>query len=263
MLLFQGNPFQHRVYLTSANAATTLVYNLGNQVTSYFNLRTTNDDLNATNARLLAENANLRQQVAMLEEKLFTDTLVPGSLTPRFSYRVGRVINNSIFKPHNYITIDKGSADGIAPEQGVIDRNGVVGIIANVNTHSSRAMSLLNPDFRLSCKLKGTDINGSLVWDGEDPSTALLEELPRQTVYKQGDTVVTSGYSTVFPAGLPVGTVIDDGKKHQENFFTLRIKLFADFSSLSNVQIVSDNFQQEIRETENPTPIGKEPEKNN
>ena len=84
------------------------------------------------------------------------------------------------------------------------------------------------------------------MWDGDDPSVALLEELPRHTVFTAGDTVVTSGYSAIFPAGLPVGEIIDDHKQHKENFFTLRVKLFADFTRLSNVQVVRNNRHAEV-----------------
>lgn len=223
---------------------------MGNEVTSYFNLRTANDELNARNAQLLQEITTLKDRITQLEEQAFTDTLVPDSGISRFGFRVARVINNSVSKPYNYITLDKGFDDGIRPEQGVIDHNGVIGIVSNVGAHSSRIISLLNPNFRLSCKLKGTDVFGSLVWDGESPQTALLEELPRHTVFKEGDTIVTSGYSAVFPAGLPVGVIVSDGKKHQENFFTLKIKLFPDFSSLSNVQVITDSYKDEIQNLE-------------
>lgn len=268
MLLFQSNPFQHRVFLTSANSVSTAVYNIGNQVTSYFNLRTANDELNARNAELLREVTDLRNQVLILQEKTLTDTLVIDSTISRFRFIVAHVINNSVSKPYNYITINKGEADGIRPEMGVIDRNGVVGIVSNVGTRSSRVISLLNPNFRLSCKIKGSDVFGSLVWDGDDPTTAMLEELPRHTVFKAGDTIVTSGYSAVFPAGLPVGRIISDGRKHQENFFTLKIKLFSDFSTLNNVQVVVDAQKEEIQEVESVTetsssPYDKKPVKSN
>ena len=86
-------------------------------------------------------------------------------------------------------------------------------------------------------------------------------ELPRHTVYATGDTIITSGYSAVFPAGLPVGTIIDDGVNHNQNFFTLRIKLFADFARLSNVQVVVDNYRDELVEVEANTIVNSDPTK--
>ena len=250
MLLFQGNPYQHHVMLTSANAVTATVYEAGNNVTSYFNLRETNEDLNRRNAFLEKEVINLREKLQRYAESEFADTLVTDDSVDHFDFIVAHVINNSISRPYNYITLDKGSKDGVKPELGVIDQNGVVGIVSAVGPRSARVISLLNPNLRLSCKIKNSEHFGSLVWGGNDPTTALLEELPRHTVYSPGDTIVTSGYSAVFPPGLPVGVVLDDGLNHNENFFTLKIRLFADFTTLSNVQIVMNNFAEEIAETE-------------
>lgn len=246
MLLFQGNPYQHHVYLTSANAVSSAVYEAGNNVTSYFNLREINEDLNRRNAALEKEVINLREKLQQYAEAEFSDTLVPGQGVDHFDFIVAHVINNSISKPYNYLTLDKGSDDGVRAELGVIDQNGVVGIVSVVGRKNARVISLLNPNLRLSCKIKNSDHFGSLVWDGNDPTMALLEELPRHTVYNPGDTIVTSGYSAVFPPGLPVGIILDDNRDHNENFFTLKIRLFADFTALGNVQIVTNNYGEEL-----------------
>lgn len=261
MLLFQGNPYQHHVFLTSANSISAAVYKVSNNVTSYFHLHDINEDLNRRNAVLEKEVINLREEIQRYREAGFTDTMVTDSGVDHFDFIVAHVINNSISKPYNYLTLDKGSLDGVRPELGVIDQNGVVGIVSVTGNHSARVISLLNPDFRLSCKIKGSDHFGSLIWDGIDPTTALLEELPRHTVFEPGDTVVTSGYSAVFPPGLPVGVILDDGREHKENFFTLQVRLFADFTSLSNVQIVMNNYAEELAEVERRSPGGKKGQK--
>lgn len=246
MLLFQGNPYQHHVFLTSANSVSSTVYEVSNNVTSYFNLRDINEDLNRRNAVLEKEVINLREKLQNYAEKEFTDTLVPDNGVDHFDFIVAHVINNSISRPYNYITLDKGAADGVKAELGVIDQNGIVGIVSVVGQRSARVISLLNPKLRLSCKIKNSDHFGSLVWDGNDPTVALLEELPRHTVYNPGDTIVTSGYSAVFPPGLPVGIILDDDRDHNENFFTLKVRLFADFTALGNVQIITNNYSEEI-----------------
>jgi rod shape-determining protein MreC len=246
MLLANGDPYHRHVYMTSANRVASAVYGFSNNVTSYFNLRQINDDLNRRNADLESEMLNLREQLTDLRNKNYTDTLVTDSTVRRFEFIVAHVINNSVARPFNYLTINKGSEDGIKPELGVIDRNGVVGIVSVVGKHSARVISLLNPNFRLSCKIKRSENFGSLVWDGIDPHIAMLEELPRHTVYQPGDTIVTSGFSAVFPPGLPVGVIMADNKAHNENFFTLKVKLFTDFSTLSNVQVVVDNQKLEL-----------------
>lgn len=247
MLLFNGDPYRQHVFMTSAGRMASTVYKGANNVTSYFDLREINGDLNRRNAELQAEIVRLQETIDAMQETNFTDTLALDSGVRHFDFIVAHVINNSISHPFNYLTINKGSDDGVKPELGVIDRNGVVGIVSTTGAHSARVISLLNPHFRLSCKIKGSDYFGSLVWNGVNPTEALLEELPRHTVYKHGDTIVTSGYSAVFPSGLPVGTVMEAESDKTQNFFTLRIKLLADFTTLGNVQVVVNNQADELR----------------
>ncbi len=245
-LLFSGNPYQHHVFLTSANSAASGIYNLRNSVASYFNLREINEDLNLRNAALESEVLALREHIRERDARAMADTMkLPGGLA-HYNFVVAHVINNSIARPYNYITINKGSEDGIQPEMGVIDQNGVVGIVNVTGPHSARIISLLNPHFKLSCKIKGSEHFGSLVWDGNDPTVALLEELPRHSVFAPGDTIVTSGYSAVFPEGIPVGYVMEDQRHRDENFFTLRVRLSTDFTTLSNVQVVVDSLRAEL-----------------
>lgn len=250
MLLVGGDPYHRHIYLTSANRVTASVYDFSNNATGYFNLRERNADLNRRNAELQSELLALRERIQLMAEQQCTDTMTLDSGMMPFRFVVANVINNSIARPFNYLTLNKGERDGVRPEMGVIDASGVVGIVSVVGSRSARVISLLNPHFRLSCKLKRSDSFGSLVWDGRDPEVALLEELPRHTVYSPGDTVVTSGYSAVFPPGLPVGIVLDDDYNDHENFFTLKVKLLSDFTSLNNVQIVVSDISEELKSLE-------------
>ena len=250
VILLNSDPYRHHLWLTSASTVSAGVYDIGHNISSYFNLRDANDDLNRRNALLEAEVIELRERLNQLHLSNYADTMPTPDSVPHFNFIVADVINNSIHHPHNFITLDKGANDGVEAELGVINHSGVVGTVSVVGAKYSRVISLLNPNFRLSCKIKGSENFGSLVWDGKDPSVVLLEELPRHTVFNTGDTVVTSGYSAVFPAGLPVGTIIDDAQNHKENFFTLRVRLFADFSKLNNVQIVVNNHRDEIQSVE-------------
>ena len=124
---------------------------------------------------------------------------------------------------------------------GVMDQNGIVGIVNVVGDHTARLISVLNPYLRLSCKVKGEDQVGSLVWDGRDPKHAK---------FVKGDTIVTSGYSSVFPEGVPVGTIITGSRDREDNFYTLRIKLFTDFSTLSTVRVIRDKMKDELTTVE-------------
>ena len=250
LLLFTFNPYQHHIYLTSAGTVASSVYKITNNISSYFSLRDINEDLQVRNAQLEQEVIMLKQQLIDMQGRVYADSVpVPESLQ-RYSFIIAHVIKNSVNRSHNYITIEKGSEDGIRPEMGVVDQNGVVGIVNLVGKHTSRVISLLNPYMRLSCKVKGSDQIGSLQWDGRTFAEAILEELPRHTVFAPGDTIVTSGYSSAFPEGVPVGTVIAASDEADENFYKLRIKLFTDFSTLSTVRVVADNLAEELKEIE-------------
>lgn len=249
-LLFQRNPFQHHVYLTSANAVVSGVYDVAANVTGYINLRDINADLQRRTADLESEVIALREHNRVLRQQLLQDSLRTTDSLGRFRFILATVVNNSVVNPYNYITVNKGRLDSIQPEMGVMDQNGVVGVVNTVSDHHARIISLLNPNFRLSCKLRGNDAFGSLVWDGKSPYEAILEELPKQVRFHKGDTIITSGYSAVFPEGIPVGTIIGSTRGEDDNFNTLRIKLLTDFSTLSTVKVISNRDIADIRQAE-------------
>lgn len=250
VLLFRGNPYQQAVYMTSAGRISSSVYGAANSVTSYFYLRTINEDLQTRLADLELENISLRRQLQRADERLFADSIKPDSALMPYNFIIGRVINNSIVRPNNFITINRGSLDGVAPEMGVVDQNGIVGIVNVVGPHTARVISVLNSDLRLSCKVKGSDAFGSLVWDGKTSRQAVLEELPRHVEFSPGDTIITSGYSVVFPEGIPVGTVVEQMRDADDNFYSLRVELLTDFATLSTVRIIQNFQKDEIQEVE-------------
>lgn len=250
VLLFGSNPYQHSVYLTSANSITAKIYSTSTSITSYFNLRDINEDLQRRNAELELEALRMRQRIQTLEEYELNATTRPDSSLMRYNFIVAHVINGTTSRSHNYITLNKGSIDGVKPEMGVVDQNGVIGKVDVVGKHSSRVISLLNDYFRLSCKVKNSSHVGSLAWDGKDSRYALLLEIPRHSVFNIGDTIVTSGYSTAFPEGVPVGIVEQGMTDYDENFLTARIRLLTDFSKLGMVRLVIDNLSDEIKTVE-------------
>ena len=222
-------------------------YIMTSGITGYFGLQEINRDLQKQNGNLEMELIRLRDEVSRLSgDSLLVRTSADSSLS-RYDFQIAQVINNSVFKTHNYITLNKGRKDGIHSEMGVIDQNGIVGIVNVVSDHYAVAISLLNPKLRLSCKVKGSNYFGSLVWDGKDPRFAVLEELPRHVKFVKGDTIVTSGYSSVFPEGLMVGTVDGFSKQRNDNFYALTVKLSTDFFRLNDVRILDDKGQKERR----------------
>ena len=247
VLLFRFNAYQQSVGFTSASRIAGSVYSLSGAVTGYFGLQRTNNELLAQNGKLQDELAVLRDAVARAQA---VDTLCAAAAeSPRNSV-IAKVINNSVSRRNNYITLDKGKADGVVPEMGLADQNGVVGVVAAVSPQYAVALSLLNSNLRISCKIKRTGHIGSLSWRGEDVRYAGLDDLAEYIEVNAGDTVVTSGYSAAFPEGLIVGFIEDVQKVRKDRFYSLTVRLAADFSTLNFVRVIDNRKPQELVEIE-------------
>ena len=251
VLLFRFNNYQQSVYFTSANVVTGKVYEVSGSVSSYFHLKSVNEDL-------LDRNMLLEQQITNLENALRgrqVDSVVVNSIRnlDNKDYQIfkAHVIRNSLNQADNYITLDKGSSSGIRPEMGVVDGNGVVGIVYKTSPNYSLVISVLNSKSSISCKIVGSEYFGYLKWEHGDSRYAYLKDLPRHAEFNLGDTVVTSGYSTVFPAGVMVGTVDDMSDSNDGLSYLLKIKLATDFGKLSDVRVIARTGQMEQQELEN------------
>ncbi len=250
-LLFRSNPFQQSVYLTSANGTVATISKSVNGASNYFHLKEINEDLHHQNAAQKAEILALKEQLNNLELQYGVKPGSEVSGNGNYSFISAHVISNSVVNPSNYITIDRGSADGIEPYMGVMDMNGVVGIVDAVNTHSARIMSMLHPDTKITCELKGNGNFGLLVWDGKTTDHAILKDLPKVDDYHVGDTVVTSSSSLSFPQGFMVGVVESVSPTTKEdNFMTLIVKLSCKITKLSNVHIIKNNMKEELKQLE-------------
>ena len=250
-LLFRSNPFQQSVYLTSANGTVATISKSVNGASNYFHLKEINEDLHHQNAVQKAEILALREQLNNLELQYGVKPGSEVSGNGNYSFISAHVISNSVVNPSNYITIDRGSADGIEPYMGVMDMNGVVGIVDAVNTHSARIMSMLHPDTKITCELKGNGNFGLLVWDGKTTDHAILKDLPKVDDYHVGDTVVTSSSSLSFPQGFMVGVVESVSPTTKEdNCMTLIVKLSCKITKLSNVHIIKNNMKEELKQLE-------------
>lgn len=244
ILLVKSSDNHFSLYMSSANAIGGVIYRTSSEVTSYFGLRAVNQRLQESNARLESEVLNLRQQLN--QYKVLVQDTAEATDNQRFGYIGASVINNSVRHPRNHFTIDRGSADGIMPGMGVVDQSGVVGIVDVTGKNTSRIISLLNQNQHFSAKIKNTPYVGSLTWRGDDPSVAFLEEVPRHAKFHIGDTIVTSGYSTTFPEGINIGTVMGKTKTSDDAFFVLKIRLASNFKTLGTVRIIKDNLKHEL-----------------
>ena len=250
VLLFRFNHYQQSVYFTSAHGIAGKVYEISGGISSYFHLKSVNEDL-------LDRNIWLEQRVAFLEKTLqekgldSTRLYSLERLSPeKYAIFKANVVKNSLTRADNYMTLDRGTLDSIRPEMGVVDANGVVGIVYKTSPHYSLVLPLLNSKSSISCKIVGSDYFGYLKWEGGDSRFAYLKDLPRHAEFNLGDTVVTSGYSTVFPEGVLVGTVDDMSDSHDGLSYLLKIKLATDFGKVSNVRVISRSGQEEQKALE-------------
>lgn len=245
VLLFRYNNYQQSVFFTSANDVAGKVYEISGSVTSYFHLKSVNEDLLDRNLWLEERIASL--QKVLKEKGVDSLSLVSLQRVPVTDIRIYKasVIKNSVNLPDNYITLDKGAKDGISSEMGVVGANGVVGIVYKTSPNYSIVLPLLNSKSSISCKIVGSDYFGYLKWENGDSRYAYLKDLPRHAEFNLGDTLVTSGYSTVFPEGIMVGTIDDMSDSHDGLSYLLKIKLATDFGKLSDVRVIARSKQSE------------------
>ena len=238
-LLFRFNNYQGSIFFTSSNYAAGAVYKTANQVTGYFHLKSINDDLAQKNVELELQLESLREKFADLTiDSTDIERIKKESLTGYDIFKA-KVINNSLTHADNYITLDKGEKDGIKSEMGVVDGNGVVGIVYMTSDHYSVVIPVLNSKSSISCKIKRSDYFGFLKWDGGASNYAIVKDMPRHSLFSLGDTIVTSGHSAVFPSGIPVGTVEDISDSHDGLSYLLKVKLFTDFGKLNDVRVIA------------------------
>jgi rod shape-determining protein MreC len=212
----------------------------------YFRLRSINENLSE-------ENSLLRNQVEMLRKKdtssfiSITDTL----LDNRYEYTSAEIVNNSVSRQKNFFTLDKGRKQGLQVDMAVIGPEGAAGIIVAVSDNFSIAMSLLNLDFRLSSRIRSNGYFGSLTWDGRDYRYAVLNEIPQHVALHEGDTIETTSYSAIFPAGIMVGT-ISSFESSGSDFYRIRVRLSTDFKKLSHVNAIRNLRRDEQLKLEIP-----------
>ena len=247
VLLFRYNSYQGSVWFSSANAVTGKVYEWDSAVESFFSL-------SGVNSQLTQRNAFLEQQVRMLDDSIARLTRSQEVAVTRLSSMVpfqgcrlilAKVVANMVNRYDNLITIDKGSADGVKRDMGVVCGMGVVGIVYLVSEHYSIVIPALNSHSNISCTIQRRGYFGYLRWRGGSSQLAYLEDVPRHAHFKLGDNVVTSGYSSVFPPGVMVGKVLHVFNSADGLSYRVQVKLSTDFARLRDVCLVDDSALQE------------------
>lgn len=216
------------------------------RIGDYFSLRKTNE-------ALAKENFMLSQRLRELDEdasQQFLDAQAESfGIVGDFLFQSGTIVKNSRGKQHNYIILGQGSEDGIAPHTGVITPRGVIGIVDAVSRHYSYALSFLNPEVSVSARLGREGAVGPMVWDGVRNNGAILKEIPLQNKFEKGDTVYTSGFSSIFPPDIPLGTV-EDSRIVNGATWNIGVRLFEDIGAVRYVTLVSNTGRGEIEQLE-------------
>lgn len=245
ILVVTNNDFQRSSSVNSSHAVVGRLYAETSRITDFIKLSESNQDLLNENARLMARLHQLESKDTS-QLSVVTDT----AGIPQYSFLSARVINNSVRQKKNYVTIDKGSQDGIKKGMGVISPTGVVGIVLNVSPNFSTIQSILHSDSRISAALADSHTFGSLVWgDNYDSKKALLRDIPNHVEVKAGEQVITSGYS-LFPPGVPVGKVLETATSSGDSFHDISIELSTDFHNLQYVYVVIDHLTDEKQDLE-------------
>jgi rod shape-determining protein MreC len=240
-LMVSFNDYQRVTFFNSSNNLFGSVYERFSNLDDYFSL-------SRTNARLAAENASLRKQ---LYQRIKNQENYPINRpdtvdAPAYIFTSAKVISNSVNKQFNYITINKGSRHGIKQDMGIINADGVVGVITNVSQNYSTGLSLLNKRLLIPAKITTNNYFGSLVWDGEHYNTADLKEIPFHVIVNVGDTVVTSGYSNIFPDGIMIGKIKSYDAINGTNFYDIKVELSTNFKTLKYVEVVQNTKRAEL-----------------
>jgi rod shape-determining protein MreC len=243
-LVVTSNSYHNSRVIKGVHGITRVVEETITNARTYLNLY-------ETNTNLAMENVALRNSIERMikkESQLFfsvSDTI----RQQQYIYTTGEIVNNSINKQKNFFTLSKGKKQGVNIDMAVVSPEGVAGIIVGSSDNFSVGMSLLNIDFRLSCRMKSRGYFGSLTWDGKDYRYAVLNEIPQHVTVNVGDTIETTSFSAIFPEGIMVGTV-SDFEKTGGDFYKIRILLSTDFKKLNYISIIGNLKKTEQQDLE-------------
>lgn len=239
-LVVENNQYQSTRYFNSSSRLAANLIRSSQGIKEYFSLQ-------QINAELAEENAQLRTMLERKQQAVAALPVMPidSAIIKQFDYVSAKVINNSTQSFKNYITVNKGRLDGVAPGMAAISTSGAVGKVKSVSDHYAVLISLLNTDEQLSSTIKRTGYFGTIQWGGTDPRLANLHYIPRHVDPKVGDTVVTSGYNAVFPENILVGTIASVDLSEEAPFYEIKVQLAQDFARLSFVEIIRSHLKSE------------------
>jgi rod shape-determining protein MreC len=247
-LIVKNNHYWEVSFFNTSNYYAAKILESSNYVKNYMNLGIVND-------QLIAENAQLKKTASAMQEFKTRDGdyyKVDSAFAQRFEFKVAKVVNNTVHLSKNYLTLDKGSLDGIEPGMGVICPQGVVGKVMSCSEHFSRVYSILHAESEVSAEIKNLALRtkndkalGIAKWGGLNPRVIDLTTIDRFKAIKQGDSVVTSEQNIIFPSGTMLGKIRKLSAKQDQAFFDIEVELATDFQNLSYVYVVNNKLKKE------------------
>lgn len=241
IFIIRNNNYHKSAFLNSTNKVTGAILTTYNNFTEYFALKYNNQQLAEENARLRLQTkeAFLMNDMALFIED---DTIYKH----QYSYLTAKVIQNSVTKRNNYLTLNKGSLHGIEKDMAVISNNAVVGIVKDVSRNFCSVLSMLHKDTRISAKLKNSGHMGTVLWNGSNYRYGTLVDIPGHVKINPGDSVITSGYSLTFPEGILIGQVVSSKISPNENFYTIKIEFSVDYNKIEWVHVIRNMIKDEL-----------------
>lgn len=243
-LIIQSSTYQRSRLIGLNRQITGYIYNKTDGAREYFSLKEHNE-------LLVDENTRLRNKLDRLSNLMDSATViseVKGEY--RYYFVQSRVVHSSSYDQYNYLTLNKGKKQGVFPDMGVVSNQGLVGIVLESSENFATVIPVINRDFRLSAKVKSNNYAGILQWDGISPRKAMLTEIPFHVDLTEGDSILTSGFSSIFPEGIAVGR-IESYSLDKGNFYDISVELFTDFQSLFHVNVIRNYRQEEQLNLEN------------
>ena len=236
----QSHSYHRSRYFNSANWLSGSIYNSMDGITSYFSL-------GKTNKQLLEENRRLRN---LLYNRDQADSMQLDTSAISYSLISAKVIKNSFANQDNYITINKGSKQGLKQDMGVITADGILGIVEKTSNNYAAIQSILNTKSNINAKIKNTNYFGSLTWNTGRFDQVQLEDIPRLVPLLVGDTIVTGAMSSIFPENIPIGVIKRFDLNASQSFYSIDVELFNDMTNIKNVYIIENPNREEILELE-------------
>ena len=245
VLLFQYNSSQGSVWFSSANVVAGKVYEWNSEIESFFSLTKVNEELTQRNIYLEHQVSQLSSRITKLTDD--ASFLHSNQLQMLSSYKLipAKVVTNETNKRDNLITIDKGEADGVKKDMGVVSGTGVVGIVYMTSPHYSIVIPVLSTHSNISCTIEKRGYFGYLHWNGGPISLAYVDDIPRHAKFRRGDNIVTSGYSSIFPEGIMVGKVGYVFNSADGLSYRVQVHLSTDFGRLRDVCVIADESMKE------------------